>query len=103
MSSKYKGYMLAKPGLISYIICTLNSTNKFDPVLIYSVRRFINFIVSFDAYSMAFFYFQSILLLCFPHALVHPASGIGGRRHSLSISDTLSVRQWAHNFLLHEA
>ena len=91
MSSKYKGYMLAKPGLISYIICTLNSTNKFDPVLMYSTHRFFDFTDIFDVYSTVCFYFQSILLLCFPHALDRAATGIGGWRYGLSISDGMSV------------
>jgi hypothetical protein len=95
MSSEHKGYVLAKtwPYQLQPLACTLYSTIKFDPMLIYSVPRFIYFIVSFDAYSTACFYSQSFLLLCFPHVLDRTATGIGGRRHGPSISDTLSVRQ----------
>ena len=47
MSSEHKGYVLAKtwPYQLQPYVCTLNSTNKFDPVLIYSAPRFINLIV----------------------------------------------------------
>jgi len=80
MSSEHKGYVLAKtcPYQLQPYVCTLNSTNKFDPVLIYSAPRFINFIVSFYAYSTTSFYFQSILLLCILHALDRAATWIGG-------------------------
>jgi hypothetical protein len=92
MSNKHKGYVMTKtfPYQFQPYVYTLNSTKKFDPVLMYSNPRFIIFIVSFDAYSTVCFYFQSILLLCFPHALDRAATGIG-----LSISNKLSVRQLA--------
>ena len=94
--------MLAKtwPYQLQPYVCTLNWTDKFDPVLMHSTRRFIIFIVSFDAYSTVCFYFQSILLFCFPHALDRAATWIGGWRYGLSISDTLSVRQWAWSLTL---
>ena len=66
----------------------------------YSTHRFFDFTDIFDVYSTVCFYIQSILLLCFPHALDRAATGIGGWRYGLSISDTLSVRQWAWSLTL---